>query len=66
METLPKRSRRDFKKAAGIIQMLMPTTHLIADSTPLVDLYDLEAKWVFSSRGPLKGFKLHVVVNQFG
>lgn len=55
-----------FKKTANIIQMLVPTTHLIADSTPLVDLYDMEAKWGFSSRGPFKGFKLHVAVNQLG
>ncbi len=44
----------------------MPTTHLIADSTPLVDLYDMEAKWGFTHRGPFKGFKLHVAVNQLG
>jgi transposase len=55
-----------FRKTAGIIQMLVPTTHLIADSTPLVDLYDMEAEWGFSSRGPFKGFKLHVAVNQLG
>ena len=55
-----------FNKTANMIQMLIKTTHLIADSTPLVDLYDLEAKWGFSSRGPFKGFKLHVVVNQLG
>ncbi len=55
-----------FKKTADIIQLLAPTTHLIADSTPLVDLYDIEAKWGFSSRGPFKGFKLHVAVNQLG
>jgi hypothetical protein len=55
-----------FKKTADIIQLLVSTTHLIADSTPLVDLYDMEAKWGFSSRGPFKGFKLHAVVNQLG
>jgi hypothetical protein len=53
-------------KLAGIIQQLVPTTHLIVDSTPLKDLYDLEAKWGFSSRGPFKGYKLHVAVNQYG
>ena len=31
-----------FKKTANIIQVLAPTTHLIADSTPLEDLYDME------------------------
>lgn len=55
-----------FQKTTDIIQTIVPTTHLIADSTPLVDLYDMEAKWGFSSRGPFKGFKLHVVVNQLG
>ena len=37
-----------FQKTADIIQVLVPTTHLIADSTPLVDLYDMEAKWGFT------------------
>jgi hypothetical protein len=55
-----------FQKTADTIQVLVPTTHLIVDSTPLVDLYDMEAKWGFSSRGPFKGFKLHAVVNQLG
>lgn len=55
-----------FHKTANIIQAIVPTTTLIADSTPLVDLHDVEAKWGFSSRGPFKGFKLHAVVNQLG
>jgi transposase len=55
-----------FKKTANIIQVLVPTTHLIADSTPLIDLYDMEAKCGFTCRGPFKGFKLHAVVNQLG
>jgi IS5 family transposase len=55
-----------FKKTADIIQVLVPTTHLIADSTPLVDLYDMEAKCGFTCRGRFKGFKLHAVVNQLG
>jgi len=55
-----------FKKTADIIQVLAPTTHLIVDSTPLVDLHDMEAKWGFTCRGPFKGFKLHAVVNQLG
>jgi hypothetical protein len=58
--------KETFQKTANIIQTLVPTTILIADSTPLVDLYDMEAKWGFSSRGPFKGFKLHAVVNQLG
>jgi IS5 family transposase len=53
-------------KLADIIQQLVPTTHLIVDSTPLKDLHGMEAKWGFSSRGPFKGYKLHVAVNQYG
>jgi hypothetical protein len=55
-----------FKKTADIIQLLVPTTHIIADSTPLADLYDMEAKTGFTCRGHFKGFKLHSVVNQLG
>ena len=54
------------KKTVNMLQALVPTTHLIADSTPLVDLYDVEAKWGFTCRGRFKGFKMHVVVNQLG
>jgi transposase len=54
------------KKTANMIKLMMPTTHLIADSTPLVDLYDMEARWGITSRGPFKGFKVHAVVNQAG
>jgi hypothetical protein len=57
-ETLSKMSRT--------LQLAAPTTLLIADSTPLVDLYDMEAKWGYTSEGPFKGFKLHAVVNQLG
>ncbi len=53
-------------KIADIIKDNIPTTHLIVDSTPLKDMYDLEAKWGFTSRGPVKGFKLSVAVNQLG
>jgi IS5 family transposase len=53
-------------KIADIIKDNIHTTHLIVDSTPLKDLYDMEAKWGFTCRGPIKGFKLHVAVNQLG
>jgi transposase len=53
-------------KIADIIKDNIHTTHLIVDSTPLKDMYDLEAKWGFTSRGPVKGFKLSVAVNQLG
>ena len=55
-----------FQKICGMLQLIVPSTHLIADSTPLVDLYDLEAQWGYTSRGPFRGFKLHTVVNQLG
>ena len=55
-----------FERISGLLQLLAPTTHLIADSTPLEDLYDLEAEWGFTHEGPFKGFKLHAVVNQLG
>jgi len=55
-----------FQKTVNMLRLIAPTTHLIADSTPLVDLYDMEAKWGFSCRGRFKGFKLHAVVNQLG
>ena len=42
------------------------SSFLIADSTPLVDLYAMEARWGYMSRGKFRGFKLHVVVNQLG
>jgi transposase len=31
-----------------------------------VDLYDMEARWGYTSRGKFRGFKLHAVVNQLG
>ena len=55
-----------FQKTADMVQLLVSTTLLIADSTPLIDLYDIEAKSGFTSRGRFKGFKLHSVVNQLG
>lgn len=53
-------------KLADTIRDIIPTTHLIVDSTPLKDMHDMEAKWGFTCRGPVKGFKLHVAVNQLG
>lgn len=43
-----------------------PTTAVIVDSTPLVDLYDMEAKWGHTGRGKFRGFKPHAAVNQLG
>jgi len=55
-----------FEKIARMLQLVTPNTLLIVDSTPLVDLYDMEARWGHTSRGKFRGFKLHAVVNQYG
>jgi transposase len=55
-----------FEKISGMLQLVSPTTFLIVDSTPLVDLYDMEAGWGHTSRGKFRGFKLHAAVNQLG
>jgi hypothetical protein len=55
-----------FEKIADMLQLVTPTTFLIVDSTPLVDLYDMEAGWGHTSRGKFRGFKLHAAVNQLG
>lgn len=58
--------REAFEKLAGIVAMLTPTELLVVDSTPLEDWRDPDAKWGFYSRGPFKGFKVHVSVDQLG
>jgi hypothetical protein len=55
-----------FEKLADILQLAVPATLLIVDSTPLVDLYDMEAGWGHTGRGKFRGFKLHAAVNQEG
>jgi transposase len=55
-----------FGKISSMFQLMLPTTFLIVDSTPLVDLYDMEAGWGHTSRGKFRGFKLHAAVNQLG
>ena len=57
---------KTFARISEMLQLIAPTTLLIADSTPLEDLYDLEARWGYTSEGPFRGFKLHAVVNQLG
>jgi hypothetical protein len=58
--------KKVMEKTANIIKENIKTTHLIVDSTPLKDMHDPEAKWGWTSRGPVKGFKLHLAVNQLG
>ncbi len=55
-----------FVRTAGILQLAIPTTIAVVDSTPLVDLYDMDAAWGYTSRGKFRGFKLHAAVNQLG
>jgi len=55
-----------FVQIADILQLAIPTKIAVVDSTPLVDLYDMEARWGHTSRGKFRGFKLHAVVNQLG
>jgi hypothetical protein len=55
-----------FVKIADILQLAIPTKIAVIDSTPLVDLYDMEAQWGHTSRGKFRGFKLHAAVNQLG
>ena len=57
---------RVFERFSRLVRMLVPTTMLVVDSTPLVDLYDMEAEWGFTRKGPFRGFKLHAAVNQLG
>jgi transposase len=55
-----------FEKTANMLQLVSPTTFVIVDSTPLVDLHDMEAGWGHTGRGKFRGFKLHAAVNQEG
>jgi len=55
-----------FIKTADILQLVVPTKIAVVDSTPLVDLYDMEARWGHAGRGKFRGFKLHAAVNQLG
>jgi hypothetical protein len=48
-----------FLKTANMLQLIEPTSIMVVDSTPLVDLYDMEAEWGHTSRGKIRGFKLH-------
>jgi len=55
-----------FIKTADMLQLIEPTKIVVVDSTPLVDLYDMEARWGYTGRGKFRGFKLHAAVNQLG
>ena len=55
-----------FINIADMLQLIEPTKAVIVDSTPLIDLYDMEARWGHTGRGKFRGFKLHAAVNQLG
>jgi transposase len=55
-----------FINIADMLQLIEPTKTVIVDSTPLIDLYDMEARWGHTGRGKFRGFKLHAAVNQLG
>jgi len=55
-----------FINITNMLQLIEPTKTVIVDSTPLVDLYDMEARWGHTGRGKFRGFKLHTAVNQLG
>jgi transposase len=66
VEKLPMYLEETFINIADRLQLLEPTKAVIVDSTPLVDLYDMEARWGHTGRGKFRGFKLHAAVNQLG
>jgi hypothetical protein len=55
-----------FIKTASMLQLAVPTNILVVDTTPLIDLYDMEARWGHTAGGKFRGFKLHAAVNQLG
>lgn len=55
-----------FERLSGMIQQMVETEKLITDSTPLEDERDPDARVGFYSKGPFKGFKAHISVNQEG
>ncbi len=46
--------------------VVLPTTLIVVDSTPLIDLYDVDTSWGKSSHEWFKSFKIHTSVNQQG
>ena len=59
-------AKEAFEKLAGLIGIIVPSELLVVDSTPLEDTRDPDARIGFYSRGPFKGFKVHVSVDQLG
>ena len=55
-----------FIKTANMLQRIEPTSIVVVDSTPLVDLSYMEAEWGHTSKGKFRGFKSHGALNQSG
>jgi len=55
-----------FIKIDDMLQLAIPTKIADIDSTPLLDLIDMEAAWGHTNKGKFRGFKLHATVNQTG
>jgi hypothetical protein len=51
---------------ADMLQLGAPNTIVVVDSTPMVDLFDMEAALGHTSREKFRGFKLHAAVSQLG
>ena len=47
-----------FAKLADMLRLVMPTSLLIVDSTPLVDLYDMEAMWGHTRQRKIPRFQV--------
>ena len=59
-------AKEAFEELAELIGIIVPSELLVVDSTPLEDPWDPDARVGFYSRGPFKGFKVHVSVDQLG
>ena len=44
-----------FIRMADMLQLAVATAIAVVDSTPLEDLYDIEAGWGYTSRGKFRG-----------
>jgi IS5 family transposase len=55
-----------FLNITNMFLLVEPTKTVIVDSTPLEDLYGMEATGGYTGSGAFRGFKLHTAVNQQG
>lgn len=55
-----------FRKLSELVRKITGSELLIVDSTPLEDQKDPDAAVGYYSKGPFKGFKAHLSVNQLG